>query len=182
MIRPQLGITLVFSLLCSAVATAADAEPPAIVEIFAAGSLRGVVNDLAASAGAALHIELRATFGGSGAMRERVEKGEHPDLLLSADMASPRKLDVAGLTTIPPTAFARNRMCVLSRRDAGLTASNLVDRLLSPMLRLKTSTPVADPSGDYAWAIFDRIDRMRPGAGNRTRQGRCKPAGAFRAR
>jgi molybdate transport system substrate-binding protein len=32
-------------------------------------------------------------------------------------------------------------------------------------VRVKTSTPIADPSGDYAWAIFDRIEEMRPGSG-----------------
>ena len=30
---------------------------------------------------------------------------------------------------------------------------------------MKTSTPIADPAGDYAWAIFDRIEALRPGAG-----------------
>jgi ABC-type molybdate transport system substrate-binding protein len=135
------------------------------VEIFAAGSLRGVVNDLAAAVGPVLNIDVKASFGGSGSLRERVENGERPDLLLSADMGSPRKLEQAGRTRLPAIAFARNHMCVVSRRQTGVTAANLIERLLSPKLRVKTSTPVADPGGDYAWAIFDRIDRMRPGAG-----------------
>jgi molybdate transport system substrate-binding protein len=129
--------------------------------------LRGVVGDLAAAAGPALGVEVKASFGGSGLMRERIEKGERPDLLLSADLGSPRKLTLAGLATLSPVAFARNRMCIVSRKDAGITAGNLIDRLLAPALRVKTSTPVADPSGDYAWAIFDRIDQMRPGSGAR---------------
>ncbi len=154
--------------LCAAhMVGAAEVDSPAIVEVFAAGSLRGVMGDLAAVAGPALHVELNASFGGSGLLRERIEKGERADLLLSADLGSPRALETRGLTVLPPTAFARNRMCVVSRRDAGLTAVNLIDRLLTPTLRLKTSTPVADPSGDYAWAIFERIDQLRPGTGSR---------------
>lgn len=159
-----IALTLL-ALLHAGAATCAQAQPRTVVEVFAAGSLRGVVAELATVAGPALHIELKPAFGGSGAMRERIENGERPDLLLSADLASPRKLAAAGLAVLPPMAFARNRMCVVSRRDAGINASNLVERLLVPGVRVKTSTPVVDPSGDYAWAIFDRIDQARPGAG-----------------
>jgi molybdate transport system substrate-binding protein len=56
-------------------------------------------------------------------------------------------------------------MCVVSRRSAGVTGKNLVDRLLADGVRVKTSTPIADPSGDYAWTIFDRVEAARPGAG-----------------
>jgi ABC-type molybdate transport system substrate-binding protein len=156
------------ALLCvTGHAHAAEQKSREVVEIFSAGSLRGVVSDLTAVANAELHIELKATFGGSGALRERVEKGEHPDLLLSADLQSPRMLEAQHLTSLPATAFARNRMCIVSRRDVALKDSNLVDRLLAPAVRVKTSTPVVDPAGDYAWTLFDRIDRIHPGAGAR---------------
>lgn len=135
------------------------------VEVYAAGSLRGVVAELAADSAAALGTEVTATFGGSGTLRERIESGEKPDLFLSADLGSPRTLESAGRTQVPVIAFARNRMCIVSRRTSGITAANLIDRLLDPAVRVKTSTPVADPGGDYAWAIFDRIEARRPGAG-----------------
>jgi len=135
------------------------------VEIFSAGSLRGVVGDLAKQASAAFNIEIKPTFGGSGSLRERIEKGESPDLFLSADVGSPRKLESEGRTVVPAIAFARNRMCVISRQSAGVTERNLVDRMLAKGARVKTSTPIADPAGDYAWAIFDRVDSMRPGTG-----------------
>ncbi len=162
--RPAIFLSFL-ALIDAGLVHAADAAQAPVVEIFAAGSLRGVVSDLAAAAGPALHIEVKASFGGSGSMRERVEKGERPDLLLSADLASPRKLAASGLTVLPAVPFARNRVCVVSRREAGVTAANLIDRLLAPGVRVKTSTPVADPSGDYAWAIFDRIEQLRPGSG-----------------
>lgn len=144
------------------ISTARAAET---VEIYSAGSLRGVVGELAKEAGPALGIEVKSSFGGSGLMRERIEKGETPDLFLSADVGSPRKLAAAGRTIVPAIAFARNRMCIMSRSSAGVTATNVIDRLLAKGVRLKTSIPVADPAGDYAWAIFDRIDALRPGSG-----------------
>jgi ABC-type molybdate transport system substrate-binding protein len=154
--------------LCSA--APAQQNDMATVEIFAAGSLRGVVSDLADASASLFHVVVKPTFGGSGALRERVEKGEHPHLLLSADLDSPRKLEAAGRTVIPVVAFARNRLCVVSRREAGITPSNLIDALLKPETRVRTSTPVVDPSGDYAWSLFDRIDRTRPGAGARLKE------------
>lgn len=147
--------------LGAAAVSGAQAES---VEVYAAGSLRAVVGDLAKEA-AALDVELKPTFGGSGTLRERIEGGEQPDLFMSADLASPRKLEAQGRTMVPVIAMARNRMCIVSRRAAGVTTRNLIDRLLARSVRVKTSTPVADPAGDYAWAIFDRIDALRPGAG-----------------
>lgn len=160
------GLSLFFA------GAAAAAEPggqPVTVEIYSAGSLREVVNELAKAAGP-LGIEVKASFGGSGQMRERIEKGESPDLLLSADVGSPRKLAASHHTALPVIPFALNRMCILSRKAAGVTAGNLIDQLLKPNVRLKTSTPVADPSGDYAWAILDAIDQKRPGAGTLLKQ------------
>jgi len=147
-----------------AFAVSSWAAPPDSVQIFAAGSLRGVVTDLAAAAGPALGIEVKGSFGGSGSMRERIEKGESADLLMSADLGSPRKLESEGRTTVPIIAFARNRMCIVSRRSAGVTAANLLERMLSDAVRLKTSTPIVDPSGDYAWSIFSKVEAIRPGA------------------
>jgi ABC-type molybdate transport system substrate-binding protein len=151
--------------LLSAAAAANVGAAPETVEIFSAGSLRAVVNELAGVAAPALDVEVKATFGGSGLLRERIEKGEKPDLFMSADLASPRKLEAQGRTVVPAVMIARNRMCIVSRRAAGLTAANLIDRLLATGVRVKTSTPFADPAGDYAWAIFERIDALRPGSG-----------------
>jgi ABC-type molybdate transport system substrate-binding protein len=33
-----------------------------------------------------------------------------------------------------------------------------------PSVRLGTSTPKADPAGDYAWALFHRAEVVQPGA------------------
>jgi molybdate transport system substrate-binding protein len=163
-------IDAMLAAILSIAAAAGARAAPETVAVFSAGSLRGVVNDLAAEAAPALNIEVQATFGGSGLLRERIEKGEKPDLFLSADLGSPRKLEAQGRTALPAIAIARNRMCIVSRRAAGVTAANLIDRLLATGVRVKTSTPVADPAGDYAWAIFERIDAQRPGAGAALRE------------
>jgi len=153
------------SLVLIASASAASFAQAQTVEIYSAGSLRGVVSEVTKEAASAFGVHVKASFGGSGSLRERIEKGEKPDLFLSADVGSPRKLQAEGRTVVPVIAFARNRMCIVSRRSAEVTPTNLIDRLLAKDVRVKTSTPIADPSGDYAWAIFDRIEAMRPGSG-----------------
>jgi ABC-type molybdate transport system substrate-binding protein len=45
-----------------------------------------------------------------------------------------------------------------------VTTDTLLDRMLDPAVRLGTSTPKADPSGDYAFELFAKADALRPGA------------------
>ena len=157
-----------FALLAILVFAVAGTSRAETVEIYSAGSLREVVTQLIKE-GAPKGVEVKPTFGGSGALRERIEKGEAPDLFLSADLGSPQKLAEAGRTIVPVVAFARNRMCLLTRRPVGVTPANLVDRMLAKDTKLRTSTPIADPAGDYAMTIFDKIDAAHPGAGNTLR-------------
>ena len=60
--------------------------------------------------------------------------------------------------------FARNRMCVLAAPGARATTNTVLERMLDPDVKLGTSTPKADPSGDYAWVVLERAERVRPGA------------------
>ncbi len=135
------------------------------ISVYSAGSLRTAVAALIKEAGLPSDVEVKPTFGGSGLLRQRIEGGESADLFLSADMGSPRMLADARRAVAPAIAFARNEMCLIAGKSVGVTQDNLVDRLLTKDLRLAASTPVQDPAGDYAVAIFDRIDAVRPGAG-----------------
>ncbi|WP_267396695.1 MULTISPECIES: substrate-binding domain-containing protein [unclassified Sphingomonas] len=144
------------------------AAPGERVEIYAAGSLRPLVGRVAVDAEKA-GITIVPTFGGSGDLRTRIEQGATPDLFLSADMAAPQALMAKGRAIGAPLAFAQNRLCLIAPASLGLTRRNMVDKLLDPAVRLKTSRPVADPSGDYAFAMFGLIDKRHPGAAARLR-------------
>jgi ABC-type molybdate transport system substrate-binding protein len=50
-------------------------------------------------------------------------------------------------------------MCALSRPGLELKPETLVRTLLDPAIKLGTSVPKADPAGDYAWMVFDRIEQ-----------------------
>jgi len=60
--------------------------------------------------------------------------------------------------------FARNRLCALARPGLAVTSASLLDRMLDSSVKLGTSTPKADPSGDYAWEVFRKAEKLSPGA------------------
>jgi len=140
---------------------AARAEGP--VQILAAGSLTEAFTEMLAAFNAPAGSIAPPEFGPSGVLRQRIEAGQAADLFASADMAQPRRLAQAGKGW-PVVMFARNRMCVLARQQLGLTPDTMLDRLLDPAVRLATSTPGADPGGDYAWAAFAKAEKLHPGA------------------
>jgi len=163
---PRLRRTLLGAALLLANATPALAQDAATggpLRVYAAGSLTGAFNALLQAFGTPPGEASQPTYGPSGVLRERLERGEAADLFASADMGQPRRLAAAGRGTTV-VLFARNRMCALGRGGLGLTQANLLGRLLDPAVKLATSTPNADPGGDYAWAVFARAERVHPGA------------------
>jgi ABC-type molybdate transport system substrate-binding protein len=93
----------------------------------------------------------------------RIRNEGGADIYVSANMAHPQRLFAEGVGT-RPVIFARNRLCVTGRADLGLTQETLLDKLLQPSIKIGTSTPGADPGGDYAWQFFDRAETVRAGA------------------
>ena len=79
-------------------------------------------------------------------------------------MAHPQALHDAGKAD-PVTRFARNTLCALVRPGLAVTPATLLDTLLDPVIKVGTSTPLADPSGDYAFEVFRKAGAIRPGAG-----------------
>ena len=134
-----------------------------IVRLHAAGSLRAVMTEMAQSFQTYGGGEVKATFGASGLLRERIEKGEGADVFASADVRNAQRLADARRSR-PPNVFARNQLCALAGPGVEIAENTLLDRMLDPALKLGTSTPKADPSGDYAWQMFEKAEKIRPGA------------------
>jgi molybdate transport system substrate-binding protein len=133
------------------------------LHVLAAGSLREVIGAIGDQYRKATEVDIVAAFGPSGVLRQRIEKGEHADLFASADLGHPLTLQKEGRAT-RVAMFARNRLCAFAVPRIGLTTANFVERPLDPAVKLGTSTPKADPAGDYTWAMFRRIDVSHPGA------------------
>jgi ABC-type molybdate transport system substrate-binding protein len=155
--------TVVLSLVLSLGQALPVSAEDAVLRIYAAGSLRSALTEAAAIFGGREGVAVQTTFGSSGLLRDRLQKGEPADIFASADMSLPQSLADAGLAT-PPVAFARSRLCAMARPGLALTSDTFLDVLLRSDIRVGTSTPGADPGGDYAWALFRLADKVRPGS------------------
>lgn len=155
------SLLLVAAMLVAPMTASADT-----VRLYAAGSLKAVMADITreftAQTGGAHKVE--TVLGASGLLRERIEKGEAAHAFASADTGHPKRLGDQGRTAGPPVVFARNELCALVRGGLAVTTDTLLDRMLDPAIELGTSTPKADPSGDYAFALFGKADTIKGGA------------------
>ncbi len=139
----------------------AHAQEP--VRLYAAGSLRNALTEVAQAFTRESGVPVVTTFGASGLLRERIEKGERADVFASADLGHPQALAAAGRAA-PVVVFVQNRLCAIAAPGVAMTSQTLLDRMLDPAIRLGTSTPVNDPSGDYTWELFRKADAVKPGA------------------
>jgi molybdate transport system substrate-binding protein len=153
--------TVLLAVLCAIAATAPLQAKE--LRVLAAGSLREVIGDLAQHYQMATGGAIAADFRPSGVLRGRIEQGDKADLFASADMGHPLKLLADG-RAVRVAMFTRNALCGFALPKAGLTTANFLDRLLDPAVKLGTSTPKADPAGDYTWLIFRKADALHPGA------------------
>ena len=161
-----------FSCLILWVAGSALAQQPpshntsaaqAPLKVMAAGSLTGAMTAMAQLYTQKTGQKIETRFGPAGLLRERIENGEQADVFASANMEHPQALADKGMAT-QPVVVLRNRLCAKALPDFGLTQANLLDRLLDPTTGLGTSTPKADPGGDYTWMVFAKAEKLRPGA------------------
>jgi molybdate transport system substrate-binding protein len=133
------------------------------IRVMAAGSLKdaftAVFTDYTKQYGASFS----PVWGPSGALRERLQKGEAFDVFASAALPHAQALTEAGVSG-QSVMFAKNALCIVTEAGSPLDPGNLIDMLLKPDIRIGTSTPISDPAGDYTWEMFRKVDATRPGA------------------
>ena len=139
----------------------ANAQEPVLLH--AAGSLRGALTEVSAAFEAAGGPKVTQVYRPSGLIRDAIAGGERAEVFASANMTHPQALATAGKAG-PVVLFARNALCAFVRPGLDVTTATLLDRMLDPAVKLGTSTPRADPAGDYAYQVFARAEAVRPGA------------------
>jgi ABC-type molybdate transport system substrate-binding protein len=159
--KGRLCIVAALLALAGCAAPVAELSPP--VQVLAAGSLREALSTIAAEFESRTGQKIALTFGASGLLRERIEKGEGAQVYASADTYHPQRLATQGGWQ-PPVVFTRNRLCALTSERVNATPQSLLATMLRPEVRLGTSTPNADPAGDYAWALFYKAEAVQAGA------------------
>ena len=152
---------------CATQQAATPAQPAAAVgdpvQVYAAGSLRDALTEIARDHEARTGQKVVLTFAASGLLRERIEQGAPAQVFASADTKHPQRLANQGQWQAP-VVFTRNTLCALAQGTVAVTSDTLLGTMLQPQVRLGISTPKADPAGDYAWALFQKADALQPGA------------------
>lgn len=149
-------LTALIVLLGSAAAATAQTARDDLA-VYAAGSLRAAMTDLARAFERGAPTTVKLTLGPSGLLKDRIEGGEAAQVFASANMSHPEALRASGRAeAVRP--FARNALCALASSAFSLQGKPLAQRLLDSDVRVGTSTPRADPSGDYAFQMFERIE------------------------
>jgi len=131
------------------------------MRVLAAGSLRTVWPTLMSH----FQESVDTRFGPAGLLREQIEAGEPCDLFASASEAHPQRLLAAG-RALAIISFATNKLCITVRSDRLQAGDDWYQLLTRDSLRITTSTPATDPSGDYAQVLFSRMGK----AGKAVRQ------------
>ena len=152
---------------CATQQAATPAQPAAAVgdpvQVYAAGSLRDALTEIARDHEARTGQKVVLTFAASGLLRERIEQGAPAQVFASADTKHPQRLANQGQWQAP-VVFTRNTLCALAQSAVAVTPDTLLSTMLQPQVRLGISTPKADPAGDYAWALFQKAEALQPGA------------------
>lgn len=137
----------------------------ASLTLLAAGSLRRAFIPLQALFRQRTGIAIEMVFGPAGLLRERIENGTPCSLFASANRQHPQALCEAGRAH-GLRIFARNALILTARNTAQTAGKDWLALLEDPSLRLATSTPLCDPSGDYTWQLFSRLEESYPGLGD----------------
>jgi len=133
------------------------------VQLFAAGSLKDALTEVAKAYEAKSGNNVIAKFGPSGVLKTEIAGGAKADVFASANMEHPQALNDDG-TGGPVVRFARNKMCALVKPGLDVTTDTLLARMLDPKIKLGTSTPRSDPSGDYAVEVFTKTEALKAGS------------------
>lgn len=143
--------------------TTAPGQANETVLLHAAGSLRAALTEIAEAFGADTGIKVEAKYGPSGTLRDAIAGGAPAQVFASANMEHPQALAKSGRSG-PVVLFARNRLCALARPGLPVSPDTLLATMLRPDVKTGTSTPKADPSGDYAFAVFARAEAVQAGS------------------
>jgi ABC-type molybdate transport system substrate-binding protein len=154
---------IIAAVLCLSIVSITYPAHADTIQLYSAGSLKAALTDVAKAYEAKSGNKVEATWGASGLLKDKIAGGAKADVFTSANMQHPKALHDAGKSG-PVLLFTRNTMCALVRPGLAVDTANLLTHMLDPNVKLGTSTPKTDPSGDYAFEVFKKAEGIKPGA------------------
>ena len=132
--------------------------------IFSAGSFRHVLNELVTIFKQKNPVEVHLHLAPAGLLRQRLEADEYCDIFISANLQNINILS-ATKCIYNQQILAFNQLILTTLNTEHYQHRNTLDILFDESLRLATSTPIADPCGDYTWHLFELLEQAYPVSG-----------------
>jgi molybdate transport system substrate-binding protein len=133
------------------------ADEPVEVVVYAAASLRDVLQALAPEVERAAGARLVFNLGASSDLARQIVAANRADVFFSADESWMDHVATAGLVDASSrVAPLSNRLVVVVPNDSGLRVSGAADVASPAVRRLSLAHPGAVPAGRYARAWLDR--------------------------
>jgi molybdate transport system substrate-binding protein len=152
------GLACAFALICSTQARSAE------ITVFAAGAAKELVTRIDAPFTQATGHRIKATFDTVGAQRERVEKGERPDVVIlsSAAITQLSKLGLIDATSVGDIGDVQVGIAISANASSNAKDSRVPDISTPDALRktlvAATSIAYADPArGATAGTHFAKV-------------------------
>lgn len=133
------------------------------LRVYAAGSTRNALTEIAQAFTAKEGIPVQPTFGASGLLADRLRGGEAADVFVPADLPRAQALHKAGLAA-SPVLIAHSRLCVVTRPGLAVTQATLLDVITDPTVKILAPAPADDSTGVYVWKLYERAEALRPGS------------------
>jgi molybdate transport system substrate-binding protein len=164
---PRLRVLLAFlPALSVALPLAAAATGPVELEVYAAASLRDVLEDLAPALEAATGARPVFNFAGSSDLARQIVAANRADVFFSADEAWMDHVAAAGLVDAASRRSPiSNRLVVVVPVDSALAVRSAEDLARPEVRRLALAQPDAVPAGLYAEAWLRAKGAWRAVAG-----------------
>lgn len=138
---------------------AANDERGAIT-VFAAASLRDVVQEIGGQFEQNAGVTLYYNFAGSNVLARQIESSPKADVYLSANPAWMDYVDKRGLTTPGTRAtFLSNRLVVIAPANSDIALNRPEDLFTLPFEHFSIADPESVPAGRYAKEWLESISR-----------------------
>lgn len=141
--------------------------------IYSAGSFRYALLELTRAFKQCHEVEIECILGPAGLLKTRIIQGALADLFISANSEN---VSVLGRRVFQQQVLTYNQLMLTTKNKPEFQRDTL-ELLFDDQYRLATSTPVCDPCGDYAWQLFDLIEKDYPEQGKRLKSKALKLVG-----
>jgi len=150
---PLPGIILA---LASLAAAAPESRPAPEIMVYAATSLRDVLQEMTPACEKATAVHLVFNFGASNDLARQIEAAHKADVFFSADESWMDKVATAGLVDATSRrVLLSNRLVVVGAPDVSYPVGSAADLARAPAKFISLANPDAVPAGKYAKAWLE---------------------------